>query len=266
MPELPEVEIAARQLRAWTAGRSIVSFELLDPRLLKEPDALPALAGARFGVVTRRGKYLILPTDRADLVMHFRMTGKVVPDRASQYSRLRIGLDDGLKLAFEDARRLGELRVLPPGAAPTLPALAAMGPEPWPERQSGGWWAARFVGARGPIKPALLDQSRVAGLGNIAASELLFRARISPVRPTSSLSAAEWERLGEAAHSFLHDTVNAEEGGEVMYLNQGGAENPFAVYGREGELCPRCKAPILRFVQAGRSTFACSSCQRGVID
>lgn len=261
MPELPEVEIAARQVRGWTRARSIAALELLDPRLLKEPATLPDLSGARIAAAWRRGKYLIIPTDRADLVLHFRMTGKVVPDRGSPFTRLRIALDDGATLAFEDARRLGELRLTAPGQAAALPALLAMGPEPWPDRQPGGWWAERLRGARGPIKPALMLQDRIAGLGNIAASEILWRAQISPLRPASELDAAALERLGASAHAFLHDTVRTEEHGEVLYVNQNGSENLFSVYGREGEPCPRCKAPILRYVQSGRSTYACAACQ-----
>lgn len=115
--------------------------------------------------------------------------------------------------------------------------------------------------SHGPLKVALLDQARVAGLGNIAASEILWRAGISPEARTAALSDDAWRRIAEHAHAFFDESVETDAGDEIAYVNEGG-ENRFAVYGRADCACQRCGETIVRTVQAGRSTFACSGCQR----
>ncbi|MCB9744337.1 MAG: hypothetical protein H6740_17195 [Alphaproteobacteria bacterium] len=265
MPELPEVEIATRNVRRWTRGRRLRRLELLDPRLVVEATRPPeALAGAQVLGCRRRAKYLILETDLADLVWHFRMTGKLVPDRPGGRTRARLHLDEGDPIAFKDSRCLGELWLLPPGEALPWLQATALGPEPFPEPQPGEWWAARLAGLRGALKPALMRQDRIAGLGNIAASEICWRARLDPQRPCPTLDAPAHAALAREASAFLHEIVALEAGDEIAYLNDGprDAPNPFAIYGREGEPCPRCGAPVRRFPQAGRSTFWCPPCQR----
>ncbi|MCB9764380.1 MAG: hypothetical protein H6739_31695 [Alphaproteobacteria bacterium] len=261
MPELPEVEIAARNLRRWTRGRRVVGLDLPDDALRIGNRGNPTPAGP-VTRVWRRAKHLLLATPSAELAWHFRMTGKLIPERPGLRPRARLRLDDGGVIAFVDTRRLGELRVLPPGGAAAWLDTLDLGPEPFPERHPGAWWAARLGDLRGAIKPALMRQDRVAGLGNIAASEICWRAGVSPRASARTLSAACWAAIAEASHAFLHHIVAVEAGDEIHYLNDGpGASNPFDVYGRAGAPCPRCGAPIQRFMQAGRATFACSVCQ-----
>ena len=246
MPELPEVEVMTRNLRSWL-GTGAVRLELLDARLLVgEPP--PPLQVQR---VWRRAKYTVIEGAEQSWVLHFRMTGKVVLDSERPGVRARLHTQDR-SLAFVDRRCLGQLFV-----ARDLDDFFAerrLGPEPYPQPRPGSWWAQRFARKRGPIKPALLDQACVAGLGNIAASEILHRAGLDPRTPTPELSAEDWERLASATHAFLHEVVAFESGEEILFLHgDAGADNPFAVYGREGEEVDG--GVVRRIVQAGRSSF-----------
>ena len=254
MPELPEVEIMTRNVRAWTKGRRIARFELLDPNALVA--GLPPAPGVAVRAVWRRGKHLVWEAGEGAFVLHFRMTGKVVP--GVRAARARWHLDDGFVVSFVDPRRLGEVRYLQRGALDAH--FARLGPEPWPERRSGEFWRAQLGGLRGPLKPALLRQDRVAGVGNITAAEVLWRARLDPCAFAASVLLPEWERLAAGAHAYFDDSVAGEAGDEIHFVSEGG-RNPFSVYRREGEPCPRCGAPIARFAQAGRSTWWCPPCQ-----
>ncbi|MED5373185.1 MAG: DNA-formamidopyrimidine glycosylase family protein [Myxococcota bacterium] len=258
MPELPEVEVMTRNLRRWLNGQEL-RLELVDPRLLKgEPPQDPQ----RVVQVHRRGKYSFIEREADTWVLHFRMTGKVVPAREGGKVRARLLTDTGA-YHFLDQRCLGELHVLPPGASEAFEAGLNLGPEPYPQRQSGAWWRERLSGLRGAIKPALMRQDRVAGLGNIAASEICFRAGVDPRRPVPDVLA--WDGIATEAHAFLHEVVDLEgQGDEIQYINSDpDARNPFAVYGRAGEPCLRCGEGIERIVQSGRSSFYCPSCQEG---
>ncbi len=243
-----------RNLRDWV-GEGPLRLELQDPRLLKGP--LPAEPQA-VRRVWRRAKYCIVERERDAWVLHFRMTGKVVLPR--QGGKLRAVLSTPTQsVYFLDARCLGDLHVMPLSALPGFLESKRLGPEPFPERRPGDWWRARFAGLRGAIKPALMRQDRIAGLGYIAASEICFRAGIDPRRPTPQVQ--RWDALAAEAWAFLHDVIGQESGPEIHYVNESGAENPFLVYGRAGQGCPRCGKLVLRFVQSGRSTFACAGCQ-----
>ena len=238
MPELPEVEIMSRNLRKWLGSGpvQVVGLE-------------PGLPTAEMGPVTveRRGKTCLVRGDAGTLVLHFRMTGKVV---LGEHERARAVFRGERVVSFVDARRLGTLRLVEDVD------LSGLGPDAWPERRDGAWWRQRFARKRGPIKPALLDQRCVAGLGNIAASEICWRIGVDPRRGVPSLAPEEWERLAEQAWAFLDEVIEAEDGDEILYLNADpGAQNPFSVYGREGEPCPASGRRIERLVQSGRSTY-----------
>ncbi len=237
MPELPEVEIMCRNLRKWlgSGALEVISLE-------------PGLPSVRMQLeeVERRGKYCLIHGSEGTVVLHFRMTGKVVQGRHPRARALLVGQRE---VSFVDARRLGTLSWV---EDPKL----ELGPEPWPARRDGAWWRRCLARKRGPIKPALLDQRCVAGLGNIAGSEICWRAGIDPRRGVPELTCEEWDRLATAAWSFLDETIEAETSDEILYVNSdAGADNPFSVYGREGEPCPVSGEPIERFVQSGRSTF-----------
>jgi formamidopyrimidine-DNA glycosylase len=276
MPELPEVEFAARSLRRWAKGRRIEAAAL-DPRArrLFRPSApaafARALAGARVRDVGRVGKHLLVTLERdgapLGLLSHLGMTGKwLLQPRAGgeppSHSRARFQLDDGRVLHYQDARLFGRLRLVPGARFEEVPEIAALGPDPLASGIDVARLAEALSRTRLPIKVKLLDQRLLPGVGNIHASEACFRARIDPRRPSRSLSRAEVRRLAGAVLASFRMTLDAEKGPEITYVEEGGA-NPFLVYGREGERCPRRDGGVIhRIVQAQRSTYFCPRCQR----
>jgi formamidopyrimidine-DNA glycosylase len=260
MPELPEVEVTCRNVARWLEGRRLARLDVLDEAALKAGDPA-AVAGVVIGRPHRRAKLCLVPLGEHVLVVHLRMTGKLVrgaPGRRPP--RLRLIPESGPTVVFEDVRRLGQAWLLP---ATTLPAFLerhAPGAEPWPGRSGGAWLAEALQGKRGPIKPALMDNKRVSGIGNIGASEACWRAGVSPERPVQGISRDEFGRISDGVRGWIEDTIAAEDGEEIVYLQHGG-DNPFHVYGRAGEPCPRCGAPIQRTTQSGRATFSCGGCQ-----
>jgi formamidopyrimidine-DNA glycosylase len=276
MPELPEVEIAARNLRAWTKGRRLVGVET-DPRARyvfrpSTPAALArALEGARFGEIRRVGKQLLLTLERdgapVGLLAHLGMTGKWLrrgaADPPTRFSRARFRLDDGAVLHFDDLRLFGRLRVVPGGRFADVPEVAALGPDPLEQGIDVARLHEALARSKLPVKVRILDQTLLPGVGNIQASEALFRARIDPRRRSASISRREAGGLAHAILASVEESIAREEGPEITYVEEPGSENPFLVYGREGERCPRCRrAEIRRVVQAQRSTFFCPRCQR----
>jgi formamidopyrimidine-DNA glycosylase len=250
MPELPEVEIAARTLRGAAEGRTIVSARVLHPALHARVSAarLRSLAGAQVERVERRGKHQLLHLADGRLVhAHFRMSGEWHVAHASstppRYARAVIGLDDGTMIWLVDPRALSTLDVRDDGATIDL----RLGPEATDATLRAADVELALARRRGAIKPVLLDQRVLAGVGNIYAAEALWRARQDPRAPASSLGREEIDILLEAIRDVMHRAI-------------GGATR-FAVYGREGRPCRRCRTPIARIVQAGRSTYFCPRCQ-----
>jgi formamidopyrimidine-DNA glycosylase len=279
MPELPEVEVAARNLRRWTVGRRVRGVEAGASPVLRPagPKALAVLRGARVREVDRVGKHLLITLARArepvGLWSHLGMTGKwlVRPAKAEapRFSRVRIALDDGAVLHYTDMRLFGRLRVVAGARFADVPELRALGPDPLRDGVDATRLHERLARLRVPVKVALLDQTLVAGVGNIQASESLWRARIDPRRPAKSLSRAEAGRLARAILASIDYTLSQfhDEGvdtgaGEIVYVEENKSANPFRVYGRE-ESCPRKDGGVIkRVVQAGRSTFYCGVCQK----
>lgn len=255
MPELPEVEGARAHLDRWLTGRRITAFEALDPKVIVQDTGDGSALNAPSPRAARRAKYLILSAGAEAWILHFRMTGAL---RREGPGRARWTLDDGSTIVLEDSRRFAEIWRLPAADLPAFFEARRLGPEPWPERRDGSWWQRRLAGAHGALKPTLLDQSRVAGLGNIMAAELLWRARLSPRRRADSLRPTELERLAAEAGPLLDEAVAATSAEEVVYVNQGG-DNPFSVY--QQERCPRCGGEIAHFPQAGCTTWSCPRCQ-----
>jgi formamidopyrimidine-DNA glycosylase len=276
MPELPEVEIAARNLRAWALGRRVLSADAeAKARRIFRPERprafTEALAGRRVGEVRRLGKQILirLEGDQAPLgvASHLGMTGKWLRrargEAPPSHSRARLHLDDGATLHYRDPRLFGRLRLVPGADFGAIPELAALGPDPLHEGIDVARLAERLARHRIPVKVALLDQALLPGVGNILASEALFRARVDPRRRANALSRAEVKRLASSVRASIEETIEREAGPEPQYVEEPGTENPFLVYGREGERCPRCRrADIVRIVQAQRSTFFCPRCQR----
>ena len=277
MPELPEVEIAARNLRRWTPGRRI---EAIDPdaraRYVFRP-ATPAafaraLEGARFAAIRRIGKQLLVTLEKdgapVGLFAHLGMTGKWVRREDDgdppRFSRCRFRLDDGAMLHFVDMRLFGRLRFVPGARFDALPEVAALGPDPLTDGIDVARLSAAFARSRLPVKVRMLDQRLLPGVGNIYASEALWRARIDPRREARALAPAEVARLAEAVLASVREAIARDDGPEITYVEEPGAENPFLVYGREGEPCRRGDGgEIRRIVQAARSTYFCPRCQDG---
>jgi len=266
MPELPEVEIARSNLERWLVGRRILSARVLDPSALRGQSArrvTHTLRGATVRGIARRGKHLIWDLGkRGKIASHFGMSGKLVVRGANEArpraSRVVLHLARGRELAFVDVRRLGAFQLIDEGVENKLRGL---GVEPLEISFTPSQLSHLLASARLPIKSFLMDQRRIAGLGNIHAAEALFRAGVHPARVAKSLSESEVRALHRGIRGTLKQTLRNEDD-DIRYLHESGTENRFLVYGKKGEPCPRCKTRISRIVQAGRSTFYCAECQR----
>ncbi len=271
MPELPEVETIRRQLAPLVEGRVVARLDIADPRwcLPLAPDAiLDAVQGRRVERLARRGKYLVWELeDEAFLLMHLRMTGTLLYDAppGTPYERVRWTLDDGHELRFCDPRRFGTGELALGTPARDAFFAARLGLEPLDGELTGEALRRMARGRRAPVKAFLLDQRRIAGVGNIYADEALFRAGIHPLRPVGTLTRAQCDALALAVREALAAGVAA--GGATIddfrHVDgvRGAFQNEFLVHLRRGEPCPRCAAPVVKFVAAGRGTYACESCQ-----
>jgi len=268
MPELPEVETVARRLASAARGRRILDVEIRDPKL--DAQGLRTLQNHRIHDVSRLGKQCLLHlkpprarTVKRWLAVHLRMTGQLYwlasPPTELRHLRARLGLDRG-HLVFVDLRRFGTMRVLE-----DLQDAAPSGLDPTQDAFTPGALAALLQSSRQPLKPWLLRQDRIVGLGNIYASEILFRARLSPQRPAGSLDRPEVRRLHRATREVLERAIRAA--GTTFYAIEAGRrlsgtfKEQLRVYGREEEPCLRCGTPVRRTVQAQRSTYHCPQCQ-----
>jgi formamidopyrimidine-DNA glycosylase len=252
MPELPEVEAARRALARVAEGQTIARLRLLHPSLARRvtPARRRLLAGRLIERVERRGKHQLLHLDDGrTLAIHFRMNGDwdigAVSDPEPRFMRASLELESGTRVALTDMRALSTVELFDEGeGAPEL------GPEPSDPAFNAHTLGVALARRRGAIKPALLDQKMVAGIGNIYASEALWVAKISPKAKAASLSAHRRERLVQAIREVLFDAP----AGRYWAKHE---DSRWNVYDREGEKCPRCGATIRRIVQAGRSTYYC---------
>lgn len=272
MPELPEVETVARSLRPWIIGREIAGVRLLDRKLLRRTCGcrLADLKGRRIESLRRRGKMILVEcAGGIGLVFHLKMTGQMLVVGAGEpvdkHVRLIVRFRDGGKeLRFRDIRRFGSLLCLAGGAAGSCPEIAALGPEPFDVAPDA--FAAFFAGRTGRIKSLFLNQTIIAGIGNIYADEILFDARIHPETPASALRRPDLDRLRGSVVRILGKAVEA--GGSTLrdYVDADGRAGEFQfdhkVYDREGEPCAGCAGRVKRIVVAGRGTYFCPRCQR----
>src|SRR4051794_3001988 len=272
MPELPEVETIRRQLAPVVEGRALTALEILDARwcLPLAPEAVrEALEGRRVERLGRRGKYLVWELeDDAFLLMHLRMTGTLLLDPPAQtpYVRVRFVLDGGAhELRFCDPRRFGTGEIAMGPAARDAFFAARLGVEPLSDELTGAALRSMARGRRPPIKAFLLDQRRIAGVGNIYADEALFRARIHPLRPAGSLTRRQYDALAAAIRDALPAGLAA--GGATIddFRHADGVagafQDEFLVHRRHGEPCLHCGSEVVKFVAGGRGTYACEHCQ-----
>jgi len=273
MPELPEVETVVRGLRSQLVGLTITRVEQRRPDLREKFPARFAgrLQGRRIDSVERRAKYILIGLADANLlVVHLGMTGQFVigatPNAIGPHDHVVITLDNDRVLRFNDVRRFGLMDIVPAAQLGSHKRFKGIGPEPLADGFGGAVLEAAFKGRKGPIKAALLDQRNLAGIGNIYASEALYRARISPKRRTGTVTRERAALLATSIREVLEKAVAAGGSSARDYVNADGEQGYFqtewVVYDREGKPCPSCRAPIKRIVQSGRSTFYCSKCQR----
>jgi formamidopyrimidine-DNA glycosylase len=274
VPELPEVETVVRDLRPCLSGRRLASVRRTSRHALRRrwrPAWNAAVAGQQIESVTRRGKWILVAlANEAVLVIHLGMTGQltVVPAASPRpdHTHLIFDLDDGeQQLRFRDIRRFGSVTLFPTRQAlEDFFAAARLGPEPFdvPVR----YWRACLLSSKRCLKAVLLDQSVVAGVGNIYADESLFEARLHPARLACNVNDAEADRLRRAVAAVLRRAIERRGSSIRNYVDgsgaQGGYQTEFRVYDRTGEPCPRCGAAIECRRLAGRSSHFCPRCQK----
>lgn len=270
MPELPEVETIARGLAHAITGKTIEKVTVRLPKMAVAPPGVNfkrALRGERISSVGRRGKYAVISLQSGSrLIVSLRMTGRLVvmaPGQAAiRYEHISLHFTDGSRLAFADSRQFGRMRLTQPG-------------ESWDEQLgveplSGDFTPERFIGMLSgrttPIKALLLDQRRIAGVGNIYACEALWGARIRPGTPAKALTKPAVRRLHNALVEVLQRSIALRGTSVDDYVDaqglQGGFQNVLSVYGRAGSRCERCGSAIVRTVLAQRGTWWCRRCQR----
>ena len=274
MPELPETETIARDLDVEISGRTIVGTRVAKADVLREvtPSELATrLAGATITCAWRRAKLVVINLSTGDrIVVQPRFTGALLidaghlPDRERRYSTLELTLDDGRSLHYRDIRRLGTVALM---SSKRFERYAAgLGVEPLDPEFTGAHLSALLRASRQAVKKVLMDQRRVAGIGNIYANEALWRAGVDPSRPARDVTPAQAHRLRDSLVSVLHDSIAARGTSFRDYRDAAGARGKFAeqlaVYGRAGQPCVRCGATLVGTHEIdGRSTVSCAHCQ-----
>ena len=286
MPELPEVEIVRRGLAPAMENRRILSARAnrADLRFAFPDRFSERLTGSRVERLDRRAKYLLARLGSGEtLLMHLGMSGRFsihaddvdrqpgdfvyAPAADPKHDHVVFELEGGVRVTYNDPRRFGFMVLFPTDKEDQVSYLKDLGPEPTSNLFSGAHLAEAFEGRRSPVKAGLLDQSVVAGLGNIYVCEALWRARVSPKRLCANLGRVRAERVAAASRQVIVEAIEA--GGSTLrdYAGADGAmgyfQHSFDAYGREGEACRRCGGGVIhRIVQSNRSTFYCPGCQR----
>lgn len=272
MPELPEVESVVRGVRPDLEGRTIQAVWMDWPNSLATPDStifMGRLPGQQIMTVTRRGKYIVIRLDTDYLLIHLKMTGNlyVVPDdaekNADRWVHFRFQLDNGHQLRFSDSRKFGKVYLVPDAES----VVGKLGPEPLSETFTPTLFAERLRGRKTSVKPLLLDQTFLAGVGNIYADEALHAAHIAPLRRTDSLTPDEIEALYHAIRGVLDKGIARQGASISTYRNPDGSkgtmQNEFLAYGRTGQHCPTCGEGIIEKIIVGqRGTHYCPRCQK----
>ncbi len=272
MPELPEVETVRRTLLGPLLGHMITRIELPTPRQIWYPDPdtfVAELEGARFTQIDRRGKYLLFRLGPATLVGHLRMSGRLYvcgPERVrDKHTHVIFHLDDGNELRYEDQRKFGGFHLLGAGGEGTPIGLLTMGPEPLSEDFTPSVLNQKLSGKKSPVKAVLLDQTVVAGLGNIYVDEALFGAGIHPERQANTLDQPETDRLYECIRHVLEVAISKRGTTFSLYFAgdaaPGDMYDELHVFDRTGQPCPTCGKVIVKLRVAGRGTHVCPSCQ-----
>lgn len=266
MPELPEVETVKRELEKVILGKKVKEVCIHHPSVIREPTPAKfkkGLEGAIFKNALRKAKVLILELSNGkSLVIHLKMTGQLIYPGDGKKSRVTFKLSNGKNLDFNDQRLFAELRLLDHWK--DLKFIQSLGPEPFdmsPEK-----FKEMLSMKKTKIKPLLMDQTFISGVGNLYAAEALFRARINPERPASSLSAKEKESLLKEIKDTLTEAIKYKGSSVDQYVQLTGEQGDYVkhhkVYDREGKPCLVCKMPIKKISLGGRGTYFCPKCQK----
>jgi formamidopyrimidine-DNA glycosylase len=271
VPELPEVETIRRQLAPHVNGRTILDARILDPRWTRPGPPGPVEAALRGAVVEdlgRAGKYLVwsLSGDRY-LLQHLRMTGTLLydPPAPPPHTRVLLDLDDAHTVVYVDPRRFGTGHLVHGASARDEYLSARIGIEPLTPEFTSEHLRRLARGRTAPVKAFLLDQRRIAGVGNIYADEALFRAQVHPLRPAGRLTGGDWERVRDGIEESLSAGIAAKGASIDDFRHVDGArgsfQDLFLVHRRAGRPCPRCGTTIRKIVVGGRGTYVCERCQ-----
>lgn len=273
MPELPEVEAVRRALEPQLLGLAIEDVEVRRPEVVAHPGAetfRERLVGQTFAGMARRGKFLLLQLESGGrVVVHLRMTGCLLLTPAElaeeKHTHLVFRLRGGRELRFSDARRFGRLWLVENGERDTYSGVEALGREPLAPDFTADYLSARLGGRKKAVKECLMDQSVIAGIGNIYADEILFAAGLHPARPACGLGPGDWERLAQVIPERLSFFIEKDRMTPEEYLETKGRDYrnaPFLrVYGHEGQPCPACGERLRRTTIGGRGSTFCPRCQ-----
>lgn len=279
MPELPEVEIIKRGLSAHLVGHIIQNIQILDPLRFTGP--AKQIIGSSVINIKRRGKGLIINFENEySLTIHVKMTGQLiyrgektnnlalsskVKELPNHHTRVIFHLDRDAHLYYNDIRRFGWLKVVPSNSIGTIPFFNSLGPEPF-ETLTHEYFYSLLQKNKGPVKSVIMDQQKIAGIGNIYANDALYMAGIHPGKPAYSLTEQEAESLFNSIHEILRFSIEHGAASDTNYVDalgqDGRYQDHFLVYGRTGELCNKCSGIIKRIVIGGRGAFICEVCQR----
>ncbi|MFY0542946.1 DNA-formamidopyrimidine glycosylase [Brevibacillus sp. H7] len=274
MPELPEVETVVRTLRKLVLGKTMARVSVLLPRIIRRPDDVEEfkaqLVGQTIRDIKRRAKFIQFVLDQDVLISHLRMEGRygLYPsdEPVEKHTHVIFHFTDGTELRYRDVRQFGTMDLYPLGTETSEGPLAKLGVEPLDESFTAGLLRSMLKGRTTKIKPLLLNQEFIVGLGNIYVDESLFKAGIHPERPAGKLTAKQVGKLHESIVATLSEAV--EQGGSSIksYVNGQGEMGMFQqsllVYGRKGEPCVICATEIVRTVVGGRGTHICPKCQK----
>lgn len=266
MPELPEVETIKRELEKAVKGKKIRNVIVNNPKVIKEPklgDFVNGFKNAVIKNIVRKGKLLILELSSGkSLTIHLRMTGQLIYPGNAKYSRVSFKLSDGKLLDFNDRRLLGELRLVDDWKS--LKFIKELGPEPFDLTASK--FKQMLVNKKTKIKPLIMDQKFISGVGNLYAVEALFRAKIHPEKSASILSDKQKEVLFKKIKEVLCRATSHKGSSVDQYVQLSGKPGEYVkyhkVYNRKGEPCIVCRTPIERIALGGRGTYFCPKCQR----
>lgn len=273
MPELPEVETVKRDLTRHVLGLRIETLQIVDARVIRDISAAQfksRLTGRTIKAISRRGKAIVWTLDNGlHVVIQLMMTGQLVhrsdrPDRFPKETKVIFQLSNGIHLIYNDQRLFGRLTCVEDLG--TFKHFMNLGPEPFEAKFNPAFIKESFRRRMVPVKNALMDHTFVAGIGNIYASEILFRSGIDPRRKTQRINAAEIERMHRMTLEVLEEAILHRGSSMRNYRDGNGEKGKFneriKVYAREGEPCLTCGQEIIKIVQGGRSTFFCKQCQR----